>query len=56
MSLDLKDFFVATTMPKPEYMRVHFKYFPQNIIDKYDLKPKCQMNTSTLKFQRVCMD
>jgi len=37
MSLDLKDFFLATQMARPEYMRIHSKHFPQNIKDKYNI-------------------
>ena len=40
MSLDIKDHFLATPMRDPEYMRVPFKYFPQDIIDKYNLDLK----------------
>ena len=40
MSLDLKDFFLATPMGTSEYMRIPLKYLPQDIIDKYDLLPK----------------
>ncbi len=37
MSLDLKDFFLATPMQRPEYMRVPYKYFPSDIRKKYNL-------------------
>ena len=37
MSCDLKDFFLATPMKNPEYMRINYKHFPQDIIDKYNL-------------------
>ena len=40
MSLDLNHFFLATPMPNPEYMKVAYKYFPQDIIDKYELNKK----------------
>ena len=32
-SMDLKDMFLKTIMQTPEFMRVHIKYFPQDIID-----------------------
>ena len=38
MSLDLKDFFLATPMPTEEYMKVSFRYFPVDIIKKYNLR------------------
>jgi len=37
MSLDLKDFFLATPMARPEYMRIHSKHFPQDITDIYNI-------------------
>ena len=40
MSTDLKDQFLASPMKNPEFMKIPFKYFPQDIIDKYDLKSK----------------
>ena len=38
MCMDLKDFFLATPMPHPEFMKVPYKYFPQDIISKYKLQ------------------
>ena len=40
LSADLKDFFLATPMESPEYMKVHYKHFPQDIRDQYNLKDK----------------
>ena len=40
MSADLKDFFLATTMKDPEYMRIHYRYFPQDVREQYDLASK----------------
>ena len=40
MSLDLKDFFLATPMLHPEFMKVHIKNFPPDIIDQYNLRSK----------------
>ena len=37
MSLDLKDYFLATPMEKPEFMKVQLKYFPEDIIKRYNL-------------------
>ena len=38
MSADLKTFFLATTMADPEYMRIHYRYFPREIREQYDLE------------------
>ena len=35
MTMDLKDFFLATTMARAEYMRIHSKYFPPEIKSLY---------------------
>ena len=40
MSLDLKDYFLATPMERPEYMKVLLKYFPTDIQVKYKLHEK----------------
>ena len=40
MSADLKDFFLATTMEEPEYMRIPYKYFPHDVRLQYDLESK----------------
>ena len=37
MSMDLKDYLLATPMEKEEYMRVKFIYFPTDIIERYSL-------------------
>ena len=39
-TLDIKDFFLATPMSQPEYMKIHIKNFPQDIIDQYGLLQK----------------
>ena len=35
--MDLKDTFLHTVMEKPEYMKVHYKYFPDDIRKRYNL-------------------
>ena len=36
-SMDLKDMFLHTPMQSPEFMKVAIKYFPADIIEKYNL-------------------
>ena len=36
-SMDLKDMFLQTPMDRPEYMKVPFRYFPEDIRQKYNL-------------------
>ena len=40
VTADIKDYFLATPMSRPEYMKVLIKYFPDDIIKKYDLNKK----------------
>ena len=40
MSLDLKDFFLMSPMPVPEFMKIHIKNFPPDIIEFYKLQQK----------------
>ena len=37
MSINLPDMFLMTLMKEPEYMKVNYKYFPQDIREKYAL-------------------
>ena len=36
-SLDIKDFFLSTTMNRPEYIRIHKKYFSKKFLNTYNL-------------------
>ena len=40
MVADLKDFFLGTRMKDPEYMRINYKYFPEDVRQQYDLANK----------------
>ena len=40
MSCDIKDFFLASPMCKPKYMKMKFSIFPQDIVDQYSLADK----------------
>ena len=35
---DIKDFFCASFLPDPEYMKMKLKIIPQEIIDQYQLQ------------------
>ena len=39
-AIDLKDFFLNTPMDKPEYIRIHKKYFSPNFVSTYKLHDK----------------
>ena len=38
MSMDLKDYFLASPMKRPEYMKMHLSQFPPDIIAQYNLQ------------------
>ena len=37
LTLDIKDFFLQSFLPSPEYMRIHSKYFLSDIREKYNI-------------------
>ena len=37
MTLDIKDFFLQSLMERPEYMKIHLKYFLEDIGNKYNI-------------------
>ena len=38
MTLDIKDFFLQSTMKHPQYMKIHAKYFSKEFRDMYDIE------------------
>ena len=52
MSLDLKDFFLATPMKTQEYMKVPSKYFPNDIQEKYNLREKIHKEYVFIKIKK----
>ena len=43
-SLDIKDFFLSTKMERPEYTRIHRKYFSHKFLNIYKLLDKIAIN------------
>ena len=43
-SADLKDFFLASPMERKEYAKIHVKYVPTDIIERYNLRDKIHKN------------
>ena len=39
MTLDIKDYYLNTPLPRPEYIRIQQKLIPANVIEKHDLQP-----------------
>ena len=44
LGLDLKDFYLNTPLPEPEYLRMKMSHFPQDVIDHYNLEQKADAN------------
>jgi hypothetical protein len=40
MGADLKDFFLASPMEEPEYMRIHSRFFPPDVHEQYNIASK----------------
>jgi hypothetical protein len=38
MMMDIKNYYLGTHLPRYEYMRMLFSRFPEEIVDKYNLK------------------
>jgi hypothetical protein len=38
MTADIKDFYLGTPLPEPEYMRINLEHIPENVIQKYDMR------------------
>ena len=52
---DLKDFFLATPMNDPEYMRIHSKYFFDDVCAAYDIEKRLpQMDMFTSVYKKEC--
>ena len=44
LNLDIKDFFLQSDLPKPEYMRIHSTYFSTRFRQLYDLEKKIDID------------
>jgi len=38
MTADIKDFYLGTPLPSPEYMRINLDHIPEDVIAKYDMR------------------
>jgi hypothetical protein len=55
MTLDIKDFYLMTPLPRPEYLRIPLKFLSAEILDQHNLRPFIHNNSIYLRLQRVCM-
>jgi hypothetical protein len=47
-TLDIKDFYLMTSLPRPEYLRVPLKFLSEAILDKHNHGPFIHHNNSIL--------
>ena len=40
MTIDIKDFYLNTPLERPEYLKMKLSYFPEDVIEHYQLKDK----------------
>ena len=52
MTIDIKDFFLQTIMENSEYMKIHAKYFLDDIRQKYNIEEKIHNNYVYCKIKR----
>ena len=52
LSMDLKDMFLKTIMDTPEYMKIPIRYFPPDIIQRYNLTAKVHNNYIFCKIKK----
>ena len=45
MTLDIKDFYLMTSLPWPEYLRIPLKFLSEAILDKHNLRPFTHNNS-----------
>ena len=54
-SADIRDMFLASPMERPEYMKVLYKHFPEDIRQRYNLQDKLHKDGYIYKLRRACM-
>ena len=43
-TIDISNFYLMTPLNRPEYIRIHIRYIPDEIITEYKLKIKSEAN------------
>ena len=44
MTIEISNFYLMTPLNRPEYIRIHIRYIPDEIIAEYKLKIKSEAN------------
>ena len=57
LTADVKDFFLASPMLHPEYMKVHIRHIPLDIQQRYNIQAKATDNGFVyVRIKKECMD
>jgi hypothetical protein len=54
MMMDIKNYYLSTSLPRFEYMKMPLSRFPEKIVQKYNLNALAVTVGSTLKFEKAC--
>ena len=52
MTADIKDFYLGTPLPSPEYMRIELKDIPEDVIKKYDMRSYAHNNAVVVEINK----
>ena len=53
MTLDIKDFYLMTPLPRPEYLRIPLKFLSEAILDKHNLRPFIHNNSILFEVTKI---
>jgi hypothetical protein len=54
MMMDIKNYYAGTPLPRYEYMRMLLSFFPEEIVEKYNLEALAVDSWVTSKLEKVC--
>ena len=52
MTADIKDFYLGTPLPSPEYMRINLDHIPEDIITKYNMRAYAHNNAVVVEVNK----
>jgi len=52
MTADIKDFYLGTPLPSPEYMRINLAHIPADIIEKYNMHEYAHSNAVIVEINK----
>ena len=55
LTIDIKDYYLNTPLPRPEYLRIALKFIPPTTLRKYNLQSYVRNNAVLFEVNKVCM-